>query len=82
LLSATGGVYSCGVNNVPTGAEVRLGTVLLAHNSGGPLSPGEWQLSGSAINFKAPAGLGPGQYALRVRSGDVEADPSLWAVVP
>jgi hypothetical protein len=76
------GIYSVGVNNVPSaGTEVRLGTILLAPKPSGLLSPGQWQLSGTTLRFKAPASLPSGQYAVRVRSAEVEADPSVWITV-
>jgi hypothetical protein len=76
------GIYSVGVNNVPSaGTEVRLGTILLAPKPSGLLSRGQWQLSGTTLRFKAPASLPSGQYAVRVRSAEVEADPSVWITV-
>ena len=83
LTAGGGGIYTCSARNVPgTGAELRLGSVLLARRTSGTPSPGEWRLSGTTLRFAAPGGLPAGQYALRLRARDVEADPTLWAVVP
>jgi hypothetical protein len=83
-ITPAAGVFTCTVANVPaTGAELRLGTVRLSRRTavGGPAA-GEWRLAGSTLRFRAPASLAAGQYAVRLRAADIEADPALWAVVP
>jgi hypothetical protein len=83
LIAGGGGVYTCTVVGLPAaGGEVRLGTVPLVQTAASPPAAGEWNLTGTTLSFKAPAGLRPGSYALRVRAGDVESDPALWPVVP
>jgi hypothetical protein len=83
LLTAVGGIYALEVRNVPaTGAALRLGTVPLHRVAAGTMpAPGEWQGSGTAITFAAPATLAPGQYQVGLRVADIESDPAKWAVV-
>lgn len=76
------GVFTCSVANLAgPRAEVLLGTVALTEG-GGPPAAGTWSLSGTALSFMAPSGLAAGTYPIRVRAGDVDADPALWAVLP
>jgi hypothetical protein len=83
LLSAVAGLYTCKAVNVPaTDAALRLGTVALQRRTSGTPAAGEWRLSGTTLTFAAPVGLAAGEYAVRMRVADVEADPSLWVVVP
>jgi hypothetical protein len=83
VLSPSGGVYTCTAVGVPaSGAEVRLATVALLQTVSAVPGPGEWHLSGTVLTFAAPTGMPTGTYAVRVRGGDVESDPALWAAVP
>jgi hypothetical protein len=83
LLNPSGsGLFTITTANVPaSGAEVRLGTVQLSRITSGSPGPGQWRLSGTTLRFRAPGALPAGQYAVRVRAADVEADPAQWAVV-
>lgn len=84
LLAPDGsGLYEAFAVNVPAaGATVRLGTALLRRITSGAPAAGEWRLVGSnTLRFRPPTGTPPGQYALRLRAADVEADPAVWAVV-
>lgn len=84
LLTPSGaGVYSCPAANVPaSGAQLRLGTVPLSRRASGTPNPGQWVRSGGNVRFKPPTNLPAGDYAVRLRIHDIEADPALWAVVP
>jgi hypothetical protein len=84
LLNASGaGIYTVATANVPAaGVEVRLGTALLSRTTSGSPGAGQWRLNGANLRFRAPTGLPSGQYAIRVRAADIEADPARWAVVP
>jgi hypothetical protein len=83
LLNPSGsGLFTFTTANVPASdAEVRLGTAQLSRITSGSPGPGQWRLSGTTLRFKAPGALPTGQYAVRVRAADVEADPAQWAVV-
>lgn len=82
LLNPSGGTYSFTSTNIPaTGAELRLGTVPLTQITSGAPAAGQWVLGGATVTFAAPAGLPTANYAIRIRAGNVEADPALWAVV-
>ena len=83
LLDPSGGTYSFNSANIPPArAELRLGTVALTQIPSGVPAAGQWTLSGSTVTFAAPARLPAATYAIRLRAGNVEADPALWAVVP
>jgi hypothetical protein len=84
LLTPSGaGVYSCPAANVPaSGAQLRLGTVPLSRRGSGTPTPGQWVRSGNNVRFRPPANLPSGNYAVRLRVNDIEADPALWAVIP
>ncbi len=83
LLNPSGGTYSFTSTNIPaTGAELRLGTVPLTQITSGAPAAGQWVLGGATVTFAAPAWLPAATYAIRLRAGNVEADPALWAVVP
>ena len=82
VIAPAAGVFKCKVAGVPTtGAELRLGAVRLARTTSAP-GPGEWRVNGATLTVRAPAELAPGEYAIRLRAADVEADPALWAAVP
>jgi Pvc16 N-terminal domain len=83
LLTPTGaGVYSCPAVNVPaSGAQLRLGTVPLSRRASGTPNPGQWVRSGGNVRFRPPPSLPSGNYAVRLRVNDIEADPALWAVI-
>jgi hypothetical protein len=83
LVTASGGVYTVTAVGVPaTDAEVRLATVPLVQTGSAVPAPGEWHLAGTVLTLAAPAGMPSGNQAVRIRAGDVESDPALWAVVP
>jgi hypothetical protein len=78
-----GGVFTLSAVNVPAaGAELRLATVPMQRMASGPLSPGEWTISGPSLEFVPPPNLPTGNYAVRLRATNIEADPSQWAVIP
>jgi hypothetical protein len=83
LCTASSGIYTLTVANVPAaGADLRLGTAPLSRITSGTPAGGQWLASGATVTFAAPTGLPTGQYAVRLRAGDIEADPAQWAVVP
>jgi hypothetical protein len=78
ILLPAGTTYTLdGQGFVPGGTEVLLDTVALTE---GAAAPGFFQVAagGAQITFQAPLGLPAGRYAVRVRAGRVEADPSWW----
>lgn len=82
-ITPVAGLFTCTVANVPaTDAELRLGSVRLSRRPAGAPAAGEWQLTGATLTFRPPTRLAAGQYAVRLRAADIEADPALWAVIP
>lgn len=82
-IAPVAGAFTCEVANVPgAGAELRLGATPMSRRPAGPPAAGEWQLAGTTLTFRAPGGLQAGEYAVRLRAADIEADPALWAQVP
>jgi len=82
LTAGGGGIYTATARNIPaTGAELRLGSVLLARTGAAP-SAGQWRFAGTTLTFAAPTGMPSGDHAIRLRAANVESDPALWAVVP
>lgn len=78
ILPPAGLTYTLSGQGFTAGAtEVLLDTVKLQE---GPAAPGRFQIGpgGAQITFQAPSPIRPGQYAVRVRAGRVEADPSWW----
>jgi hypothetical protein len=84
LIHAAAGAFTVTARNVPPDrAELRLGTVPLRRIAdGGTPAAGEWGLAGASLSFAAPGALPAGQYPVRLRVADIEADPGLWAVIP
>jgi hypothetical protein len=78
------GVFSvtgAGFDNAVT--DVLLGTVSLnRRQAGDTLTPGDFLASSaSVVDFQTPATLPPGNYPLRIRVNQIEADPAWWVQV-
>jgi hypothetical protein len=70
-----GGTFSfTGLGFVAAAAELLIDTVTLSKVAGAP-GAGEFQVSGSTINFRPPAGMTPGPYFVRLRVHGVEGPP-------
>ncbi len=62
--------------------EVLLETIALVENPGGPPLNGQFTVGSSQlVTFRAPAGIAPGRYGVRVRVHGVESPPSWWIVI-
>jgi hypothetical protein len=84
ILVPAAGVYSlAGVGFAVGATELFLETSALVA-TGGPPAAGEFRVNaaGTALTFRLPAGLEPGRYGVRVRTNQVESDPSWWIDVP
>jgi hypothetical protein len=81
FLTPAGGVFSLtGINFVAATTDVYLGTVALNRiNPGDPLDPGTFLAdTPTTIQFRLPATIPAGDYPVRVRVNQVEADPAWW----
>lgn len=84
LLAPAAGLYTlAGAGFVAGATELLLDTVTLSEVGGVP-GPGQFAVNGpgTVLSFRAPAVLGPGRYAVRVRANQVEAAPSWWIDLP
>jgi hypothetical protein len=83
ILNAVAGLYTIQGVGLQGVVQVLLGTVALARVNAAPAA-GQFLVNaaGTQIDFKAPAGLAPGQWPLRIRANDVESPPSWWVQVP
>jgi Pvc16 N-terminal domain len=80
VLAPAAGLFALtGAGFVAGRTEVLLGTVPLAGVGGAPAA-GEFAIGGggTTIDFRAPATLPAGRYAVRVRVNEVESRPALW----
>jgi hypothetical protein len=81
FLTPAGGVFSLtGINFVAATTDVYLGTVALNRiNPGDPLDSGTFLAdTPTTIQFRLPATIPAGDYPVRVRVNQVEADPAWW----
>jgi hypothetical protein len=82
ILAAVAGDYTLhGEGFIAGHSAILLDTIALTENPGGPPLDGQFTVnSGQQITFRAPAGLAPGRYTVRVRVNEVESPPSWWIV--
>jgi|SRR5579872_3501153 len=82
ILAAVGGNYTLhGEGFIVGHTQILLDTIALHENPAGPPADGEFTVnSGQKATFRAPAGVTPGRYTVRVRVNDVESPPSWWIV--
>lgn len=81
FLTPAGGVFTlAGSNFIAPATDVLLGTVALTRISGGdPLNAGNFEANTpTSIQFRLPLGIPPGDYPVRVRVNQIEADPAWW----
>jgi hypothetical protein len=72
-----------GTGFVDGATEVCLETISLRAATGGTTGPGEFRVaSATSLEFRLPAGLASGLYAVRVRVNQVESPPAKWVQVP
>jgi hypothetical protein len=79
LLTPVTGTYTVtGMGFIAGATEVMLETAAL-NPVAGPPGAGEFTvLNIGTLTFRAPAGLGPGMYGVRVRVNQVESPPAVW----
>lgn len=82
ILAGSAGTYAVnGAGFIAQHTQVLLDTISLKENSSGPPGDGEFTVvSTTQITFRAPAGIAPGRYTVRVRVNEVESLPSWWIV--
>lgn len=85
VLTPAAGTYTiAGVGFLGASTEVLLGTTLLRRrNAGDTLIDGDFLVDAAltGIQFRAPASMEPGNYAVRIRLNQVDSDPAWWISV-
>jgi hypothetical protein len=80
ILAALGGVYTLqGEGFLAQHTQVLLDTIALEENTTNTPLDGQFSVDSlQQVTFRAPAGLAPGRYTVRVRVNGVESPPSWW----